>query len=224
MPAGAIVFDLDGTLIDSAPDLHAIANRVLASNGAQPINLPQARDFIGNGAGVFVSRMMAASGLGDDATRHTQMLAQFSELYKTATDLSVLYPGVIATLDALKGAGYQLGLCTNKPIEPTNTVLQHFGLTDYFSAVTGGDTLPQTKPDPAPLLHVFEQLGQPGAARLYIGDSEVDAATAQNANTAFALFTLGYRKTPTSELPHRYLFSDFTDLPGIVQQHFSQPT
>ncbi len=106
MTKGAIVFDLDGTLIDSAPDINAIANTVLAGAGAANITLEQTHSFIGNGSGEFVTKMMREQGLGNAPELHHKLHGEFEELYKTATDLSVLYPGVTDTLDALKDAGF----------------------------------------------------------------------------------------------------------------------
>ncbi|MEE9428938.1 MAG: phosphoglycolate phosphatase [Paracoccaceae bacterium] len=217
MSKGTIVFDLDGTLVDSAPDINVIADAVLATQGAAPLTLAQTRDFIGNGAGVFVSRMMRARDISDTPALHASLLKDFETRYRTATQHSVLYPDVVAVLTTLKDAGFKLGLCTNKPMAPTQAVLEHFEIGRFFDAVSGGDSQPQTKPDAAPLLNVFAQLGD--GTRLYVGDSEVDAETAQNAAVPFALFTEGYRKTPVSELPHTYVFSSFADLPGIVASH-----
>jgi phosphoglycolate phosphatase len=121
---------------------------------------------------------------------------------------------VTGALDALRAAGHRLGICTNKPEEPTLLVLELLGLARYFDVVVGGDTLAQKKPDPAPLAHAFAALGD--GARLYVGDSEVDAETAQRAGVRFALYTEGYRKMPVETLAHDWRFADFTDLPGIV--------
>lgn len=207
-----VVFDLDGTLIDSAPDIHALANRVLAQWGAEPITGAQARDFIGNGAGVFVARMRAARGIGDD--QQAPMLAAFMGGYHGAVGLTVPYPGVAAALDALAVAGHALGVCTNKPAEPARAVLRHLGLLDRFGVVVGGDSLPVTKPDPAPLRATLEAL-PPGEA-VFVGDSEVDAATAEAAGVPFLLFTEGYRKSPVAALPHAAAFDRWDDLPGLV--------
>ncbi len=215
-----IVFDLDGTLIDSAPDINAIANAVLASEGAPAITLADTHDFIGHGAGVFVSRMMAARDLGNDTTLHATLLADFEDRYKTATHLSRLYPGVLDALKSLHATGYRLGLCTNKPIIPTRTVLTHFAIDGFFAVVLGGDSLPQRKPDPTPLRHVFDALGV-GQNRLYVGDSEVDAETAQRARTPFVLYTKGYRKTPAQQLYHTHLMDDFADLASIAAAQFA---
>jgi len=209
-----VVFDLDGTLIDSAPDIHALANRVLADWGAAPITAAQARDFIGNGAGVFVARMRAARGIGDD--QQAAMLTAFMGGYHGAVGLTRPYPGVAAALDALGAAGHALGVCTNKPAEPARAVLAHVGLLDRFGVVVGGDSLAVTKPDPAPLHAALEAL--PPGASVFVGDSEVDAATAQAAGVPFLLFTEGYRKAPVDELPLAAAFAHWDELPGLVAQ------
>jgi phosphoglycolate phosphatase len=212
----AVIFDLDGTLIDSAPDIHAASNAVLAEHGFAPMTLPQIRSFIGRGVPHLVHCLLQASEADPTGPLHARMVADFTARYEEAVTLTALYPGVRATLDALKAAGHQLGLCTNKPIGPTVAVLRHFSMDTLFDTVIGGDSLPVRKPDPQPLLRALWDLGDGRA--LYVGDSEVDAQTAQAAGLPFALFTEGYRKTPVAELPHAIAFSDFAMLGGIVAQ------
>ncbi len=211
----AVVFDLDGTLIDSAPDIRAIANRVLAEAGGAPITIEQTRSFIGNGASVFVERMRRARGIGD--CEHDRLHRAFLALYDNAFELTQAYPHVVEVLNLLKSEGARLGLCTNKPIRPAKRVLEHLGLLDFFDAVFGGDSLPVQKPDAAPLLATFQALR--AEAGVYVGDSEVDAETAVRADVPFLLFTEGYHRSDPSEIPHCARFDSFLGLPALIKQH-----
>lgn len=213
----AIVFDLDGTLIDSAPDLHAAVNRMLIDEGAEPLSLAKVTSFIGNGLPRLVELSMAARGL--DATRHGELYKTVAGHYDAASAvLTQLYPGVKAALTAFRAEGFKLGVCTNKPKAPTLDILASFDIADMFDAVLGGDSLPVRKPDPAPLIQTFTDLD--ATRMLYVGDSEVDAETAERAAVPFALFTQGYRKAPVQDLTHMARFDAFADLPDIVASHF----
>lgn len=215
-----IVFDLDGTLIDSVPDIHGIACAVLDQEGCERITLEQTRDFVGNGAGVFVAKMRAVRGISD--SEQDRLYADFVARYEDAVDLTVPYPGVLAALDELRRQEHKLGICTNKPIIPCRSVLSHLQMDHFFDTMWGGDSLPVRKPDPAPLHAAFEALGDDGP-QLYVGDSDVDAETGQRAGVPFLLFTLGYRKSPVEELPHAVAFDDFDELPRLVQQLLVAP-
>ena len=209
-----IVFDLDGTLIDSAPDINAAGNAVLAAEGFAGVSLAQTRSIIGKGAGVFIERLENAVSAVSDPARLARMRADFARQYETAHALTRVYPGAQQALDTLRQAGWRMGLCTNKPIAPARSVLAHFGWSDLFDVVLGGDSLAVRKPDPAPLHAVITQMG--GGPVVYVGDSEVDAETAQSANVPFALYTEGYRKTPIATIPHDRAFDDWADLPAIA--------
>lgn len=211
----SIVFDLDGTLIDSAPDIHAAVNRLLVARGSDPLEFAVVRGFIGNGAGVLLEKVAAAVGLAPDAARHADWMHHFLEDYETAVHLTVLYPHAEDALRALAAEGWSIGLCTNKPMAPTRAILRHFGILDLFGAVVGGDSLPQRKPDPAPLRAVLDSLG--GHPAVYVGDSEVDAECAHRAGVPMALYTEGYRKTALGDLPHAHAFDDFRGLPQAAE-------
>lgn len=209
----ALVFDLDGTLIDSAPDLHVAVNRVLEGEGAAPLTLAEVVGFIGHGIPHLVGLARAARGIAPD--RQAAMTeAMFGHYLSSPAALTRPYPGVPEVLAALAAAGHPIGLCTNKALAPTRDILAALGLDGAFAIVIGGDSLPQKKPDPAPLRAAFDGLGRPG---LYIGDSEVDAATAVAAGVPFGLFTRGYRKVPVETLPHAFRFDGFAALPGLIR-------
>lgn len=211
----AAVFDLDGTLVDTAPDIRAVANAVLAAERlGPPLTMAETRGFVGDGTAVFVERMLLARAGVAEPARAARALARFLALYDDAVVLSRPYPGAAAALVRLEGAGFALALCTNKPERPARALLAHLGLARHFALVVGGDSLPARKPDPAPLRHAVAALGA-GVAAL-VGDSEVDAATAAAAGLPFVLHTEGYRRTPVAAIAHAAAFADFAALPGLL--------
>lgn len=210
--AKAIVFDLDGTLVDSAPDLHIAANKVLAEEGASPLDLAQITRFIGHGIPNLVANLRQYRGI--DVSRQEAMISAMLRHYlEHPADRTRPYPGAVAALETLKAAGHPLGVCTNKALAPTEEILAKLNLRGFFDVVIGGDSLPDKKPHPAPLLAAFSAIGE---TFLYVGDSEVDVQTAIAAKVSFALFTKGYRKAPLETLTYRAAFDSFDELPEIV--------
>ena len=212
-----IVFDLDGTLIDSAPDIQFAASSVLARHEKEELTLEETRSFIGEGAAVFVSRMMAARAIAETAQAHATLHADFLLEYEASVDKAEFYPGVRSTLMSLKESGYRLGLCTNKPELPARAVVLHMGIESIFDAFIAGGMVEHSKPEPDMLLKTIEQLG--GGPTLYVGDSETDALTAKRASIPFALYSEGYRKSAVDEIHHDWVFDDFDLLPGIVEEY-----
>ena len=215
MSAPVVIFDLDGTLIDSAPAICAMSNAVLADFGFAPLTQPQVRSFVGKGVPNLVRQLLIASDKDPDGPLFEKVETALVARYETDVEGNVPYPGVPEALSALAEFGCRLAVCTNKPYRPAEAALRHVGLWDHFELVIGGDSLPTRKPDPAMLHHTHEKLGR--GHMIYVGDSEVDAETAANAGAPFALYTEGYRNTPVTELPHHVAFSDFAMLPGIVR-------
>lgn len=208
-----VVFDLDGTLIDSAPDIHAAVARMLAAEGLAPLPLDTVRGFIGNGVAALVERVMAAAGL--PPTEHPRLLARFQAEYDAAPSaLTRVFDGAEEALAALAATGHPLGICTNKPEATSRAILADLGLLAHFGAVVGGDSLPVRKPRPEPLLEAFRRLG--AERGLYVGDSEVDGETAAAAEVPLFLFANGYRRSPMSEIPHHAAFGDFASLPALI--------
>ena len=210
----AVIFDLDGTLIDSAPDIWHAANAVLDEAGLPRVTFSQSRGFIGRGARVFVERMELTVTGANSPARTAHLHARFLHFYERAHEHTRVYPHVAQTLAQLQGQGVRLGLCTNKPIGPTRAVLRHLGWDALFEAVIGGDSLAVAKPDPAPLHAVITGLGLGLSEIVYIGDSETDSETAERAGARFGLYTEGYRKAAPEALFHQFRFSDYRHLPG----------
>lgn len=208
-----VIFDLDGTLIDSAPDIHAAVNRMLAAEGLAGLELPTVVSFVGNGLPTLVARVMAHCGLPAD--QHARLTAvTLAEYNAGKTALTTVYPGVFAALKALRRAGCRLGICTNKPEASARMLLEELTLMPFFDSVVGGGRLPALKPDPAMLHLSVAELG--GGPAIFVGDSEVDADTAKAAGVPFLLYTEGYRKSPVAALPHRAAFSDYGQLATLV--------
>lgn len=214
-----IVFDLDGTLIDSAPDIHACINAVLRQHDVASLSLARVRSFIGGGVELLWTRVIAACGI--DPVHRPALIAAFMARYHDATALTRLFPGVLPVLGQLADAGHPLGICTNKPMGPTRTVLAHFGLARLFPVVIAGDSLAQRKPHPAPLRLALDQLGATGTRpqALFVGDSGYDAHCAAALPVPFLLYAGGYLQEPLAELPHDAAFARFEELPRLVADH-----
>jgi phosphoglycolate phosphatase len=191
----AVVFDLDGTLVDSAPDMAAALNAALAEVNLDPFELDEAISFVGSGGRILVRRALAARAAGhlDEAVMLSRFIGHYEGKLSGQTQP---YPGVMEMLARLTAAGVPMGLCTNKPEGPARGVCAALGLDAHFPVIVGGDTLPVLKPDPAPLLHVCAELGLAPSRVLYVGDSETDYATARAAKTPFAFVEGGYQSRP----------------------------
>ncbi len=212
----AIVFDLDGTLVDSLSDIARAANQMLADQGRAPLPESTIRGFVGNGLPKLVERVMAHCDF--DMTRQPELTQATLRHYNAAASAQTRpYPGVIAALESLQQSGATMGLCTNKPEVPARHILKDLALDRFFEVVIGGDTLDTRKPDPAHLHAAFQALG-PHQAQVFVGDSEVDAETARRANIPFVLYSRGYRKSPLTQIQHQAAFDDFDHLPELILQ------
>jgi phosphoglycolate phosphatase len=217
----AVVFDLDGTLIDSVPDIARAVASALAGAGRPPLPDATIRGFVGEGVPRLIDKVMAAAGLPPDPAAHARLMAGFRRAYDAAPARdSALFPGVAALLPRLAAEGFALGLCTNKPEAPSRAILDGFGLAPLFGCVIGGDSLPLRKPDPAPLRAALAGLG--AATGLFVGDSMIDAMAARAAGVPFALYTEGYRHQRVADIPFDWAFADFAALPAILAQAFAR--
>ena len=192
-----LIFDFDGTLIDSVPDLADATNAMLTMLGKKTYPIETIRNWIGNGSRLLVERALVGkvevleNELTVEEADHAEQI--FFEAYKNLSgSKTVAYPDVDSGLKKLKDAGYTLALVTNKPIRFVPKILQSFGWQDLFSEVLGGDSLSTKKPDPAPLLHVCEALNVPPEQAVMIGDSRNDILAGQNANMDTLGLSYGY--------------------------------
>ncbi len=210
----AVVFDLDGTLVDSAPDLAATLNHMLAEHGRPTIPLPKIRHLIGDGAAKMIERGFAPTGGLPD--HPAAMFERFLAVYEARiADETRPFPGVVATLERLAAAGCRLGVCTNKPSGMTRRLLDALDLSRHFAVVIGGD-VPARKPDPRHLLAVLEQLGTAPQDAIMVGDSYNDVASAQAAKVKVVAVTFGYTVTPVTELGADALIERFDELPRVI--------
>ena len=209
--AKAIVFDLDGTLIDTAPDLCAALNQVLVGMDRRELTREEVRRMIGDGTPVLMERALTATGGITDLNRAHQ---KFMQIYEAApANLSRLYPGVATTLRLLRDSGADLGICTNKPQAATLSVLEAFNIAHYFEAVAGGDMFPFRKPDPRHLLSVIQLLNATIGEAVMIGDNENDYAAARSAGLPVILMRYGYLRIPPERLTPDIWLDDFGAIP-----------
>jgi phosphoglycolate phosphatase len=215
MKRNALIFDLDGTLVDSLPDLAAALAATLREIGAPALSSAAVRGMIGDGTPAFVARALAAWGLS--ASLLDERLTRFMALYEAAPVARTRpYPGVTETLAALRGDGRRLAVCTNKPQQAALAVLRGLALDGFFAAVVGGDVLAVKKPDPAHLRAAIAALGAAPGEAVMIGDNEHDVAMAKAAGVPVILVRYGYHRVPLETLAADLQIDAFSELPDAV--------
>ncbi len=213
-----IAFDLDGTLVDTAPDLIATADRLLARMGAEPLEPQAGRIAAGRGARALLEAGLTASERplpsGDE---WPGLIADFIALYRgRIAERSRPFPGVAAFLEEQRARGFGLAVCTNKMDYLATELLEALGLADFFDSVTGANTTGAGKPDPAPLLHCIDEAGGRAPHALLIGDSRADILAARAAGAHSALAAWGYLDRPAGAYQADYAIPVIADAAALV--------
>jgi phosphoglycolate phosphatase len=222
MSALTIVFDLDGTLIDTAPDLIDTLNVVFAREGLPPVPYQTARNLIGGGARAMIARGIEAEGRVLDPPKIEKMFDDFIAYYSAhVADRSQAFPGLIDALDTLAATGYRFAVCTNKLERLSVLLLEKLKLADRFAAICGQDTFGIQKPDPEILHRTIAAAGGEPQRAIMIGDSQTDIHTARAAGVPVIAVDFGYSESPVSEFGPDQIISHFGQLPAAIAAIFS---
>jgi phosphoglycolate phosphatase len=215
----AVIFDLDGTLVHSAPDIQVAINRLLAEEGRRPLALEEVSAMIGDGAPKLVERAMHATSPEDAPDDLPTLTRRFLGFYEGhTTDLTRPYPGVREALERLRSAGVRMAICTNKPERPTRELLRDLCLVPYFQAVFGGDTVAGVKkPDPRLIHAVLAALGARPSEAVMVGDAANDVAAARAAGMPVILRAGGYTRVPAKELDADRIITNLLELPEAMR-------
>jgi phosphoglycolate phosphatase len=212
-----LAFDLDGTLVDSVPDLTNSLNLVLHEHGYPSLTRDEVAPMVGDGVPALVARAFAARG--GPVEEATEALPRYIAIYEAnATNETRPYPGVVETLQQLRQRGYRTAICTNKLQQATIMVLQGLGLADLFDALAGGDRYPVRKPDPGHLTGLVHELGGSVERTAMIGDSENDAAAAHAAAVPLVLMRYGYARAAPETLGAAAVLDRFDELPRALER------
>lgn len=217
MPQPIIVFDLDGTLVDTAPDLIDTLNALFRREGIEPVAFDEARRFIGGGARILIERGLAAIGRSLSRTETDKLYAEYVEDYAARiARLSRPFPGLDGALDMLAGRGFRFAVCTNKLERLSLKLLDALDLTSRFAAICGQDTFGIQKPDARMLEKTIAAAGGHPERAVMVGDSATDIATARAARVPVIAVDFGYTDTPVHDLDPDRVISHFDQLPAAI--------
>lgn len=212
-PAPILVFDLDGTLADTARDLIGTLNVLLAREGLPTVAPSAARSLVGAGARALIERGFALNGAPLPPERVDPLVQDFLAHYEAhIADESELFPGARAALERFSAAGFRLAVCTNKPERLARILLEKLDAADHFAAICGRGTFPMHKPDPRTLMLTIDAAGGDPRRALMVGDSKTDIDTARNAGAPVVAVDFGYTETPVSALSPDRVISHFDEL------------
>jgi phosphoglycolate phosphatase len=215
------VFDLDGTLADTAGDLMGTLDHVMLGEGFATTPIADARALLGAGARALIQRALKQQDASVSPAREDAMFKLFLEHYESRiADDTYLYPGVVEALDDLEDRGGFFAVCTNKIERPARLLLQKLGVAQRFAFICGQDTFGVAKPDPLPLLRTIEASGGAPTRTLMIGDSKTDIATAKAANIPVIAVDFGYTDRPVQEYEPDRVISHFNELPAAAAAFF----
>ena len=215
----SVIFDLDGTLIDSVPDLCREISLFLNKHGRRALTESETVSIIGNGAAMMLRGAYKLTGEAVGESEMPVLLDAWVRQYADAEmSLTYAFPRVPETLERLKTDGFKLAVCTNKPHEPTLAILKKLDLEKYFDVVLDADALPVRKPRPEPLWEAVKRMGGTNDSAVMVGDSEADAEAARNAGFPVVLLTYGYSHVPFDEIKPDALIDDFGELPDILKR------
>ncbi|MCI5045072.1 MAG: HAD-IA family hydrolase [Aquisalinus sp.] len=210
-----LIFDLDGTLVDSAPDLAEAMNHVLQLEGFTPLPPEEVRHLVGHGARALLEAGLAAHGSSVTDEKMDALIALFIEHYKAhLTDKSRPFPGVTEALSVLRDEGFPLAVCTNKREELALPLLRDLALSSYFECIICRDSLPKYKPDPLPLQTCAERTGT--TSGIMVGDTMTDLSAALAADMACLIASFGYGRFESEEIKKARQFDHFDEIPGII--------
>lgn len=213
-----LAFDLDGTLVDTAPDLIGVLNQMLDEHKLPQVPLGAARHLVGNGAGAMLAHGFAEAGAAWDEARAPALLDRFIDLYLDRIALeSRPFPGMEAALDDLAAGGARLCVCTNKRTDLSIALLDALNLSGRFAAIVGPDAVSRRKPDRAHLLEAIALAGGDPGRSVMIGDSATDTATARAAGVPSVVVSFGYTGIPADQLGGDILVDRFEDLPAAIR-------
>jgi phosphoglycolate phosphatase len=216
-----IVFDLDGTLIDTAPDLVDTLNIILAREGLVPVPFETARNMIGGGARILIERGLQADGRPGIAGEVDRLYSDFVSHYSEhLADRSQPFPGAIAAIEQLAARGCRFAICTNKLEWLSVRLLEALGISGHFAAICGQDTFGVQKPDPGILLQTIRKAGGSTGRAVMVGDSINDIEVARAAKVPVIAVDFGYTETPVSALDPDLIIGDFDRLPAAVEKLF----
>lgn len=216
----SVVFDLDGTLIDSLPDVLASLNLLLAEEKRRPLKVKELRSLVGRGVNPMVEDAYDITGkaIASPAELEDAVHRYIGHYKANPVGHTVIFPSVIDTLGKLKEDGFRMGICTNKPYEMTLLVLEGLGINIFFDGVTGGDNLQFNKPDPRHILTTLELMKSGPSRAVMVGDSRIDAEAGRNAGLSVIAVAYGYRSEPVESLGADVVIDDFGQLPQAITQ------